>query len=73
MDDYADLVFKAEKLLKPCPFCGNTARLISRTQMTYNPQFHGVRGVVCGCGAVVYGRDEYDASYRWNRRVDDGN
>lgn len=56
--------------LKPCPFCGNTARLISSTQMTYIPQLHGVRGVVCGCGAVVYGRDEEDAKMRWNRRAD---
>ena len=58
--------------LKPCPFCGNTARLISKTQMTYIPQFHGVRGVVCGCGTVVYGRDEEDAAMRWNRRADNG-
>lgn len=59
--------------LKPCPFCGNTAHLLSWTQMTYIPQFYGGWCVVCGCGAVVYGINEEDAVMSWNRRVDGGN
>ena len=54
--------------MKPCPFCGGEARLVSVWQGSYG----FVYGIMCfeGCSALsAYCKEKQEAIERWNRRV----
>ena len=59
------------KELKPCPFCGAKAILLTQSRLYILEQNRGRRAVFCSnddCGAVMYGRTDKEAIEWWNRR-----
>ena len=54
---------KTDYTVKPCPFCGNEARVIKKQSSAM---------VCCNtCGASTTGRDREQALARWNNRTAD--
>lgn len=62
----------SEIKLKPCPFCGGEAILLTCSRLYILEQNKGRRAVFCvndDCGAVMYGSTQREAIDAWNRRT----
>ena len=61
--------------LKPCPFCGGKARLLTKSPFYILEMNRGRRAVFCttdNCYAVMFAETDQEAIEKWNRRVNDG-
>ncbi len=56
--------------LKPCPFCGGEARIISHRFHELSNTY-GVTCKICGSETRQFYRAEEDAVNAWNRRASD--
>lgn len=77
MDEYADLVSmemeKAEKLLKPCPFCGcQKVVILKDAEELYCYGLLRFRVVCEKCSAQIYRGKIPQLVESWNRRADNG-
>ena len=63
-----------EPTLKPCPFCGGKARLISGQNKAKQALSPILWQVLCTKGCVVMPLEisDHDAVNNWNRRAKDG-
>ena len=61
--------------LKPCPFCGGEALLLTRTRFYILEINRGRRAVFCAnddCSAIIFGNTDQEAIEKWNRRAENG-
>ena len=56
--------------LKPCPFCGEKAR-IEKHSFSWSPNKYGVKCCFCGAGTYPFYYTPKEAAGAWNRRSGD--
>lgn len=61
--------------LKPCPFCGREAKVVSHSfecRDDFREETYGVKCTYCGIQTNQFYVSEEMAESAWNRRVTDG-
>ena len=59
--------------LKPCPFCGSTARIVCFEMTDENDDDYTTYSAECSkCGICTPFTNRDNAEELWNRRADDG-